>query len=40
MSTATPSMPAANTPEVGAVTGRLRVVNIILELRAFIAAVK
>jgi erythritol transport system permease protein len=39
VSTATPSMPAANTPEVGAVTGRLRVVNLLLELRAFIALI-
>jgi erythritol transport system permease protein len=39
MSAATPSMPAANTPEVGAATGRLRVVNLVLELRAFIALI-
>ena len=39
MSATTPSMPAADTSTVGAATGRLRMVNLLLELRAFIALI-
>jgi erythritol transport system permease protein len=39
MSTATPSMPATKAPDVGATSGRLRIVDLLLELRAFIALI-
>jgi erythritol transport system permease protein len=39
MSAATPTMPAAKTAEAPTPSGRLRVVNLLLELRAFIALI-